>query len=580
MIVSCEKKRIDKELDKAEYLIVRQTDEAMKIMDSINFLYKLSGEQHARCDILALYAKDLAGVDISKETIMTETALNNARNFLKDRSNPKYLAYTEYYLGRTARMQGRIEQAMQFYRNAMKTAENLDDKNIKGLILSHIGQIFHDEKKYKTAVERFSEALTHFDSTQYNRKRKLGILNNMGNSFFFDNNRDSAMICYNKAFLLAESAQDSAYIMHNTGAAYSKVGEFDKAKQRLLSALSLNSDSILTGIIYLSLSDIHLKEKSTDSAAYFAELSLNFLENRDDKTDIRFILKMYGRLVELDEYNKNYDKALNYSKLFIKYLRKKNKNIPDIRNVELEHELATLKNKTKVICQWYMVVVFCLCFIMTEIVCFFIKHIRKKKLKLSKLNDMIAEVRNETDKQKKLFNRQSSIKSNMLADAHSAIEKQKSILEETQLNLIETEEIKDLFRKVLNDIYKDIYRLSTDPVLFNMLNRNKRSTSDEIVKYLQNVLHKHNTWEYIYDQEKSIFGEIKKLCPDFTNTEYKIVCLEYIGYSTFIEAKIINIGEHSVAQNKTNIRKKLNIHGQIGPFIVEKLALIRKNSRL
>jgi tetratricopeptide (TPR) repeat protein len=295
LMVSCGENSIDRTLDCVENIVVSYPDSALMLLDLIKNPFELNNEQRARHTILTLYAKDLTGEDISSDTIIIDT-----KDYLKTVDNPKYLAFAEYYLGRIYQAQGRNEQALKFYLDAKATAESSDDDDIKGLVRYYIGEQYYKQRKYENAIGNFKPALEHFNKSLENHKRKMAVLNTIGNCFLLKKEIDSAMICYNESLRLAGTAQDSANIMHNLGIAYLSFNDTNKAKQQLFHALNLSPDSVLQNSIFLNLSKVYKEEKMTDSAIYFAKLSLQSVKNNDDY----ILINIYNTLSNVERERK------------------------------------------------------------------------------------------------------------------------------------------------------------------------------------------------------------------------------------------------------------------------------------
>jgi DNA-binding NarL/FixJ family response regulator len=104
---------------------------------------------------------------------------------------------------------------------------------------------------------------------------------------------------------------------------------------------------------------------------------------------------------------------------------------------------------------------------------------------------------------------------------------------------------------------------------------------EKIVKLLKSIFYKNNKWEFIYNANKLTFDEIKRLYPEFSDPEYKIICLDYLGYTNNMIANAIDWEAQTVAQHKTNIREKLvaEKRDNIAPFIAEKFAAEREKKQ-
>jgi hypothetical protein len=373
LMVSCGENSTGKTLDHAENIVVSCPDSALMLLDSIKNPYSISKYQQARHAVLSLYAKDLTGEDISKDT-----AVIYVIDYLKTAGNPKYLVLAEYCLGRIYHANGRNEQALRYYLDAQTNAGHPDNDDIKGLINFYIGQLHYDILKYKIAAVNFKSALEHFNRCQ-DYKRAIPVLTMLGNTFFIQRNTDSAFIYYNEALQLAESRRDSvqlAIVRQNLGTVYWSINKPDMTIEQLYQAMKLNPK--LSDMIYLNLSHVFEQKNMIDSAKYFAELSLNLLKEKNNDPSLSTNYKL---LTRLEEQSGNYSKALNYLHEYNEcvtriYARKEQFHIDEI---EKKHSLKLLGDSGNKIQFYKIVMLFLSLFILSIVVFLFYSRMKNRK---------------------------------------------------------------------------------------------------------------------------------------------------------------------------------------------------------
>jgi tetratricopeptide (TPR) repeat protein len=515
------------------------------LLDSIKKPYSLTHEQEARHTILRLYAKDLTGRDISRDTMIILT-----RDYLKKTGNPKYLAFAEYYLGRIYQAQGRNEQALQFYLNAETNAEKTDNDDIKGLIHSGIGQFYYGQLAINDAINSFKSALMYFSFSKENHSRQVAVLNILANCFFLDKKEDSAMMYYSKALQLSGTAQDSATVMQNSGMMFLALNKLDSAKQQLFQALKLNPDSTLHSLIYLNLSKIYERKQSMDSALYFAKLSATLLEKQNDIYSLYTNWKILSRL---EEKNGNCYNALYYNKKCLKaYTEIQTKKGIDIQLIETKHELDIFRNKQ----QSWLVTVLCLCLCLMSVITVLICTlcIRRKNLKSKQIQSEMDERKKRTSNDLAKIRQELTVKNNCIIKVQSEISEKEKIAKLHMDTLI-------AFRKKLED---SLYDYSIQPKA-NM----DREQIEKFINSLLSVFVTNNTWETVYNTGKSTFDEIRKQYPELTEQEFKIVCIDFWNYSNGMIADITGLKKTTVQKHKSDLRKKLNIKegGKISSYI-------------
>jgi hypothetical protein len=161
-----------------------------------------------------------------------------------------------------------------------------------------------------------------------------------------------------------------------------------------------------------------------------------------------------------------------------------------------------------------------------------------------------------------------------------------------QSKLDEKEKIANLYLEISQGIYKNVEQLPHDPSFYRIMKTNRekadavagenaelknqiynkdKEMTDSIVKCLASILYKGNTWEKFYNTGKSTFDKIKILHPELTLNEFKIVCFDCLGYTNTMIARITGLKQTTIAQQKTYIRQKLNIDGDIGSYIIKKI---------
>jgi ATP/maltotriose-dependent transcriptional regulator MalT len=320
------------------------------------------------------------------------------------------------------------------------------------------------------------------------------------------------------------------------------------AKQQLFQALKLNPDSTLQSLIYLNLGRVYEKENMTDSAVCFAKLSTSFLTKQND---IHALAANYKILSRLEKKNNNFHKAFDYIQQYLKYYTQiKEEHTLDIQKMETQHKLETLQRKEHSMRRLYITVILCLCLAIIFTVYFCIKSIRKKKAELAKMQTEMNVIKKHVD-----------VKSIEIKD----------IMANIQPKLTERTILTDLYRQILSGLYKNIEKLLSD-FKKNVI------TLESVPEHLQSISYKNSSWNVIYETGKLTFDEIRKLYPELTEPEFKILCLEYLGYTNTMIASIVNLGKNTVQQNKTNIKKKLNItEDSITSFIAKKLGTYIKD---
>jgi DNA-binding CsgD family transcriptional regulator/predicted negative regulator of RcsB-dependent stress response/predicted nuclease with TOPRIM domain len=466
---------------------------------------------------------------------------------------------------------------MQLYLSAQKNAESSDDNNIKGLICFYIGRLNYNQTKYDNAIYNFKLALEHFNRFQ-DYKRAIPAFTMIANTFLIQNNTDSTFIYYDKALQLAESHQDSvqqAIIRQNLGTVYWAINKPDTAIKQLYQALELNPK--LSDKIYLNLGSAYGLKGMTDSAKYFAGLSLDLLK---EKNDVFSLSGNYELLSRLEEQNGNYSEALNCLHEYNKYIKQINtrKEQFNIDEIEKNYNLKLL-NESRDRIQSYKITVTVMAILIFASVIF--SCIRNRKLRQSlfesenKSNSLLAE---NVKLQQSLSESENKINS-LLAENEKL---QQSLSEsENKVNslLAENEKLQQLLFEFENkfnsllaenekltkriiEFYKkacsSVYRIETGPK-DNIEVKSKETTI--AVSRVAGIIFQKGRWDSINYLFDTLFENIREqtLKYELKDIYLKIICLIYIGFNNTEISAVVNISPNTVQQTKAEIRKKLGM---------------------
>lgn len=167
------------------------------------------------------------------------------------------------------------------YKNALQTLFKSLDYSKKetwdesGLIYENIGNIYHLQKRNKSALEMYRRALTQFTSSN-NKYEISNVFLNLGNLYLEKEPGDSALHFYKSAITIAESG-NFHYILakayHNMGILHKNKNELDTSQHYLLYSLQIQkSNNRISGLpsTYKALGDVlTLKKSFKESIDYY-----------------------------------------------------------------------------------------------------------------------------------------------------------------------------------------------------------------------------------------------------------------------------------------------------------------------
>jgi hypothetical protein len=344
------------------------------------------------------------------------------------------------------------------------------------------------------------------------------------------------------------------------------------AKQQLFQALKLNPDSTLQSLIYLNLGRVYEKENMTDSAICFAKLSLRFVKNNNYT-----LANIYNILLNIEKERNNYKDAYKYHKYYTNCIMQINNemykyNMPE---TEARYKLNEVRNRLLSYKLYGGIATVFLCLAAGIIASIYIKRNHRIKRELKKIqsgmNEMekSAEIKltnliKELSAMKDILKKTQSEKEELEESTAVILEKLNKKLNETGKRSAKTQiklKERDVYLKILIEVY-DVIESATGTDFKNFTNYFK-----------SRVVNKYHKWDDIYKVEKPVFDKVKNLFPQLSDTEYKIACLDYLGYSNCMISIILD--KRSITQTKTKIRAKINVEpeGNIGKFITKKIEL-------
>ena len=513
-------------LTAAENLIETCPDSALVWLESLRYPYELNESLFADYVLLSVWAKDKA-----YKPIANDTSIFQVDDYFRTKGNWGKATLAAFYSGRVYQEQKNYEEALNAYLAAETLSKSISDENRKGLIQYFIGELYYDQLSYLDAIKRFQSAYEYFSKVPDNYSREVMTLNIIGNSYFLAQQKESALIYFDKALKLSEDHPDlNALTRHNLGVAFLAINETSVAKNELFHALCLASDTDLQVKIHLSLSKIYEKGNQLDSALYFSSLAVELFKEQQDESALASAYRLLSRL---EEKNGNPDLALHYHQQYVHYYDRVKDEKVRVHLLELQEKydfelIKGINNRLVIQRQWGILSSMVLVIAIFLISFFYYHHNQQNK-------NALSEARQTTYQLKEMMNN----KDNAI---HAFMIKEFDVVKKISLlegYLIETEKGKDILKKVNKIIYE------------------KDSFDWEVLYQVMNKLY------------KGYLDKITTTFPDLSELEYKICCLTKSGLNNTEIAIILKTNVNIIQIRKTAIRKKLKIlkHGDITKFM-------------
>lgn len=197
---------------------------------------------------------------------LAESQLTECLTFKKNWDDLKDLSLTHNNLGKTYKMMGNYERAIEEFIIALELMEK--DKNLlgQGFYLNNIATVFDEQQNYKKAIEYYARSLKIKEEI----KDTSGIATstyNLGISYFNLKEYSTALGFFERSYRSSSYQKDAtkrARALKSISQCYREMGELQSAKKYILEAYQLKDkveDQILISGIINSLALSHLDSK-------------------------------------------------------------------------------------------------------------------------------------------------------------------------------------------------------------------------------------------------------------------------------------------------------------------------------
>ncbi len=189
---------------------------------ALNILSKLESPSADRIEMLNIVSKHSTSprqqIEYSNRLLEEARALGHHQGILAGYKNMSY-GYVRA---------GQIPQAITTYFGLLNFADSIGDGISKGDALANIAVAFKSNREYSKALSFELLALETYQNLK-DTARLTGIYINMGNSYYYLEKPDSALLVLSEALLLDNTNFARPYIEGTTALVYAQKGELDTA---------------------------------------------------------------------------------------------------------------------------------------------------------------------------------------------------------------------------------------------------------------------------------------------------------------------------------------------------------------
>lgn len=531
-------------LQQAGGLIECCPDSAILLIDSISYPEKsLRKKEYMQYHIIRVQARYKNFCPIAEDTLIFA-----ARDyFTKQNKNPKQIALAYFYSGCVYRERRDTEWAMQHYKSAEHYADKTTDVDLKGLVQYNIGNLFSEQGLHRQALQQYQIAEEFFrQSPIHPQEKQTKCLSAIGRVHMLLEEQDHSFAAFHKGLDLAKSASNTqlqSLLAQNLSVAYREVGKYKSAKDYLMQSFLLNTDSTELSRYYLNFAELYSLTNQSDSLTFYRNKLIRHLNSIDDP-----YLKAsgYSFLGEEAMTNKDFVSAFNYQQkrtLLIEKITQKQLE-QSVYEVQQKYDFELLQNKhAQDLINRHRWIIGLLLF---SIVggALFVAYIQTKRKQNSVIKENLNTIRE------------------MNRDLEAMVE-QKNV---------------DLRKELLwrFDVAKKVMAL-------NELTNKKNSfkMSDVLLGQFNHIVYGASNIEEQWDAMFNAFNnarpdyadKIKKSFPEFTENEFRICILTYVGFRIKEIALILNQTPNTIQTRRSEMRRKIGIaqRDNFADFLDEKM---------
>ena len=293
---------VAEKLLQAEAVMNEYPDSALNLLKGIEQPELQTREHHARYALLYSQALDKNYIDLTSDSL-----INIAVNYYKNRDDvrAKFLSY--YYLGRIYTNANNLTQATLAYMEAEQLVDELGDDYAAGLLYTQMGNIYRNYYDYPKALQSYRLSTEYFHKADKPLHKLYGMLRQSSIYKSMNKETDSFHILYNTLIEAKETNQTS--IIHSClGDLIMLCLNMDKQEEAVSFYNELiNHYSIerMTSSFYASLGLLMAKEKNVEKSQLYINKAWERARTQSDSIHLYYISS------QVEQLSSSYQKAFS-----------------------------------------------------------------------------------------------------------------------------------------------------------------------------------------------------------------------------------------------------------------------------
>ena len=561
------------ELVQAENLMYEHPDSALQILQGM--VIPSDKEAHATWALLLTQAKYKCDV------AQSDSLVNDAYDYFIKGDDAQKKALSLFCKAGLLEEKNNVEDALNYYLEAVKVSENIEDYRLKHLIYVRLAILYAHRRLYNYAIE-YCEMANQYALLSKDGYYIANSYNNLARVYSVQHEYDYSINFYNKAIEMGKAYNEVNVL---DAAFQEKAGIYilQKKYNEALSSLKNIELSRMDPSTYQVLGHLYSKTNQIDSAYHYINKAI-------ETDDIYVKRSAYQVLFNLSKSQKDYEKNAEYSVKLWNINDSINKIASNKALIEMQEKYdqqKVINEKNEAERKGLIILFSSIGLIALIVMCYQWKVLRQNKELEAKrhelhelkerLNENLGKIARNEERMETLAQAEPD------EDTEEArTEKEKAIVQMQQQNEALEKENRDLLAQMamyevkLKEKSKDAERLNH--LTEQVRHLHKRETylvsqllrKDDMIASLKKVPDnlKSAQWEELKERTDAIYDKfterLMSQVPTLTEHDLHICCLIKLSFTHVEMADILGISPTSVSRQK--LRLKERIIQQIGPF--------------
>lgn len=293
---------VEEKLLQAETVMNEHPDSALNLLKGIAQPELQTQAHHARYALLYSQALDKNYIDLTSDSL-----INLAVDYYKDRDDVRAKFFSYYYLGRIYTNANNLTQATLAYMEAEQLVDELGDDYAAGLLYTQMGNIYRNYYDYPKALQSYRLSTEYFHKADKPLHKLYGMLRQSSIYKSMNKETDSFHILYNTLIEAKETNQTS--IIHSClGDLIMLCLNMDKQEEAVSFYNELiNHYSIerMTSSFYASLGLLMAKEKNVEKSQLYIKKAWERARTQSDSVHLYYISS------QVEQLSSSYQKAFS-----------------------------------------------------------------------------------------------------------------------------------------------------------------------------------------------------------------------------------------------------------------------------